>query len=99
MQLVAVWYRDLLSPLFWIVRVVENRNKLDAAMPKLREAECAAVPRIECRGSVIRRKEDEGVEQLEHTLRPSWPYGAVVPTPHSGVVRNAVCIVPSKFLS
>ena len=68
MQLVAVLYRDLLSSLFWIVRVVENRNKLDAAMPKLREAERAAVPRIERRGSVIRRKEDERVEQLEHTL-------------------------------
>src|SRR6185369_2015241 len=50
-----------------IGRVVEERAQLDAAMPELREVKGVPIARIKVRGSIVRRKDNQRVQECDHT--------------------------------
>ena len=51
-----------------ISRVIEQDGQLDDAMPKLREVRRVAITWIQVRGGIVRRKQDQRVEEFLHRL-------------------------------
>ena len=47
-----------------ISRVIEQDGQLDAAMPKLREVRRVAITWIQVRGGIVRREQDQRVEEF-----------------------------------
>ena len=60
--------RNQCERLFNIIRVIEQRGQINAAMAKLRVALRAGVGRVQVRGGIIRRKQDQEVEERDYTL-------------------------------
>ncbi len=53
-----------LHHLLYVCRIVEQHRELNAAVPDLRKIRRTSISRIEARGSVVRRKQNQGVQKL-----------------------------------